>query len=332
MKSIFTQQMYFLLVWSLLYQQAFAMPSHSTFKTQGITNQEVIHSQKLKNLFVQFQKQYLNFEFKAAQASLQKIVAMRFLKDWDSMERQMIATCYLRLAQMDELYRYKWVKEFFAFSDKPFIDEDLFPPQYVDWIKSQHKEYQATTEFWYGQNLPQDIESIVINGETFSRLGFSRRMNPNFQYRVTLVEKASQNKEEPIDIIKQNVHFSMILGGQYLINYPFEASQQTAELQRKSLMQLNQDKYLQTKADQKESTEFSYVSPILEQPAQSIIPDKDVIDRGHTEKPKDSFFKRHPWMWFVVGGVATGAILSVTLKSQPKAKIKRRPHEEIIFH
>lgn len=362
MKSIFP--IHFLLILSILQQQALAIPYHSTLNMQKIKNEDVIHSQKLKNLFVQFQKQYLNFEFQAAQTSLQKIVAMRFLKDWDNTERKIIATCYLRLAQMDELHRYRWIKEFFAFSDNPFIDEELFPPQYVDWIKSRHKAYQTTTDIWYGQNLPQDIEAIVINGETFNRLGFSRRMNPKFQYRITLVEKTSQNKENSLEVIKQGVNFSMILNGQDLINYPFEASEHTAKIERKSL---DQNKYFQKKgldimshiptasdmvskskpsdiqnnfqaqneiqkADKKDlMTKLSYTSPILNESSQSVISGKDLIV-GDTEKSKVSFFKRHPWVWLVMGGVATGIVLSVTSKAQSKPKIRKMPHEDIIFH
>ncbi len=190
-------------------------------------SQEHLHSQKLKALFVKFQKQYLNFEFQKAQYSLKQIVELSFLRDWNTMERKILSTAYLRLAQMDELYRYKWVNEFLAFNEEVFIDEKLFPPQFVKWVKNKHKEYQAKTSSWYGENLPEDVKYIVINGEIFDRLGFSRKIHPQLKYRVSLIEDNPQ-QNNPLTSY-QEPFLSMVLNGQNLIIYPFKPSQILAE-------------------------------------------------------------------------------------------------------
>ena len=184
-----------------------------------VFREDHLHSQRLMSLFVQFQKQYLNFKFKEAQSSLREIVELQLLKDWNEEERKVFSTSYLRLAQMDELYRHQWIDRFLAFNESLFIDEDIFPPSFIQWVTDRRKGYQMNTHIWYGQNVPESVKTVIINGEEFNRLGFSRRIDLNMKYRVTLMKsKNNQGKENFRD-----PYLVLVLSGKDLINYSFDA-------------------------------------------------------------------------------------------------------------
>ena len=321
-----------------------AMPYHHSLKRgEEVSSSYLIHSQRLKTLFVQFQKQYLNFEFEKAQDSLKKIVAMRFLKDWTDMERQIIATCYLRLAQMDELYRYQWIDAFFGFSQEPFIDEDLFPPPYVHWIRSRHKEYQAKMPLWYGQNLPEDIEAVAINGEVFNRLGFSRRMDPKFKYRITFIEKKGSDKKQGSSINGSVDHsvssnFSMVLNGKDLMHYAFDGPKLIEDTDQKppSLL-LNSSSHTTQKSTLVSDNVMDYgqtriVNDFVDHQVEGDMKDILVVDKGDSKATSSKGFWKSPWTWIVVGGVTTGLLLSLSTKSKSRQKVRRISNEETVFH
>ena len=169
-----------------------------------------------------FKSKYLNFEFRKAQSSLKEIVELKLLKDWNEIERKIFSTSYLRLAQMDEIYRDQWIGRFLDFNKKPFIDEDIFPPPFIEWVKDRYQKYQMRTDLWYGQNIPQDVKAIIINGEIFSRLGFSRRIDPDLKYRVTLVKYLYDKSKKGHSISDEGSGFVLILSGRNLMNYSFE--------------------------------------------------------------------------------------------------------------
>lgn len=335
-------------------QKAIAVSfSHLDLKGAEYQNQNIIHSQKLKTLFVQFQAQYLNFEFKKAKVSLKDIVAMRFLNDWNEMERKIISTSYLRLAQMDGLYRYQWIEEFLAFAKDPFIDTELFPPSFVAWVNEQHQEFQTKTDIWYGQNLPEKITTLVINGEAFDRLGFSRRIHPKFKYRITLLEHNQSDQKSQLVEIHSSLDFSMILNGKDLMAYPFEPSQLTTQLERESkasfqdILQsdmsdkIELQKQNMASQDLKEQKDIEFTkSTDSEVNLQTVDMSRDQplnLNGGHapddltkTSLSSKSFLKRHPWVWIVLGGVTLSAVISMTRsKSKKKANVI---HQNIIFH
>lgn len=331
-------------------------------KSREVLRQEDLHSQRLRSLFVQFQKQYLNFEFKKAQSSLKEIIDLRLLQDWNAMERKIFATSYLRLAQMDELYRYKWIDEFLAFNNDLFIDRDLFPPEFIRWVKDRHQQYQLKTDVWYGQNLPKDIKTVIINGETFNRLGFSRRIQSYFKYRVTLIEKGSQYQRNDVDnfTLDRDVRLSMILSGRDLVSYPFETSRPIAQVEpsqdtKPSLVsnssntnqdfvdkiskEISQDDLViqDTHKDNVQIAsefahnrfdEFSSVSNIK----QSVVTDsiaKGLLKEGVKKQPSKGFLSRHKWFFIIFGGVAMGLLLFQTQGPNKSHFVQRQQRKKV---
>ena len=300
---------------------------------------------------MQFQKQYLNFEFKKAQSSLKEIVQLRLLKDWDEVERKIFSTSYLRLAQMDELYRHQWVDRFLAFNKNFFIDEDIFPSSFISWVKESHQGYQVSTHLWYGQNIPQNVKTIIINGEVFDRLGFSRRIDPNIKYRVTLVRSLSG--------INKGSHFVLVLSGRDLMNYSFEILDPQLKIEEAQIKSFSEDvkpKVISSDVAQKQilsNEPLSYESKDIVQNndfferkvkfEDTAFDNKDLqslssvnmMQKDFKKQPSSpSFFKKHKWFIIIFSSITVGLVISYGLNQSLSRRQKRQrvTHREDIHY
>ena len=326
--------------------------------------EDQIHSQKLRSLFVQFQKQYLNFEFKKAQSSLKEIVKLQLLKDWNEEERKIFSTSYLRLAQMDELYRYKWIDRFLAFNDKLFIDKDIFPPSFIQWVEDRYKRYQRAAHLWYGQNLPESVKTVLINGEGFNRLGFSRRIDFNTKYRVTLMKSSYNQNENEQDhfISNEDPYFILILRGKDLINYPFDILNSKLRMEENLSNSLSQDiepeliptstseivqehtlsdKVLESDSFYQNKKLFEsnlkFEDPIFASKENKSLYDLSSLNTAQKstnslmmekenlkKQPSTNFFKKHKWFLIIFSGITVGLVISYGLKKASSQKQKRQ--------
>ena len=323
--------------------------------------EDQLDSQRLISLFVQFQKQYLNFKFKEAQSSLKEIVEMKLLKDWNKEERKIFSTSYLRLAQMDELYRHQWIDSFLAFNESLFIDEDIFPPSFIQWIRDRSKGYQVSAHLWYGQNIPEGVKTVIINGESFNRLGFSRRVDPKMKYRVTLMKSEYGQDEKGHSIFNKDPYLVLVLSGEDLINYSFDTLDSKIKAEKVSFnplfknvkMDFNRvedtkskilpDKVLKYKSTNSllskkplrrqvalENTAFDNKDMRLSSISmtQSL---KDDIKKGDLKK-SSGFFKKHKWFIIVFSGVVLGLVVSQGFRGSQKNRRQRVHHSEDIHY
>ena len=302
-----------------------------------------LHSQRLMSLFVQFQKQYLNFKFKEAQSSLREIVELQLLKDWNEEERKIFSTSYLRLAQMDELYRHQWIDSFLAFNESLFIDEDIFPPSFIQWIRDRHKRYQMNTHIWYGQNVPESVKAVIINGEEFNRLGFSRKIDPNMKYRVTFMKSEYNQEEKSRSVLNEDPYLVLVLSGKDLINYSFDVLGVKSQVKGVSFKPLLK------------GTKPGVVSNKLEDVQTQVSPDRTLVLNNipqdtkplkknfHFEEPiskeklqrktSSNFLKKHKWFFIVFSGITAGLIVSHSVsKSSSRQRNRRVSHREDIHY
>ena len=360
--------MVFLLVLIMIFSpcRSWSVENYDNLKIHEVEQslrEDQLHSQRLRSLFVQFQKQYLNFEFKKAKASLREIMELKLLKDWDEVERKIFSTSYLRLAQMDDLYRHQWIDRFLAFNKNLFIDEDIFPPSFIEWVKDRYQKYQMDAHLWYGQNIPQNIKTIIINGEVFNRLGFSRRIDVNLKYRVTLVKSLYDKDGKNYFISNEGSHFVLILSGKDLMNYSFEITDPQLRVKEVSFKPFSQDikpEVILSKIDQKQvlsdkalgyksedllqnkysfEKQFQFEDAPLDNDNVSSInmtqqPVSGLMKENPRRQPSSSFFKKHKWFLIIFSSITVGLIASYSLKrsSSQGRKRQRVTHREDIHY
>ena len=363
--------MIFLLVLVMIISpyRVWSVESYDNLKIQNVEQglrESEIHSQRLMSLFVQFQKQYLNFEFKKARSSLEEIVQLKLLKDWNDVERKIFSTSYLRLAQMDELYRHQWIDKFLAFNEKIFIDRDIFPPSFIGWVEDRYQQYQRSGHLWYGQNIPQDVKSIIINGEVFNRLGFSRRIDPDLKYRVTLVRSLYDKNKKGDFISNEGYHFVLILNGRDLMNYSFEILDPQLKVEKVFSNSLSQDVESDLISDKLENAQKQILSDKYK--PQDLFQNKNSFERQlkfegthfgneslqgvssvdmmqqpvsdmarenlKKQPSSPSFFKKHKWFIIIFSSITVGLIVSYGLNksSSQRQKNQRVTHREDIYY
>ncbi|MCB0357894.1 MAG: hypothetical protein KDD40_12845, partial [Bdellovibrionales bacterium] len=124
-----------------------------------------LQNEKIRNLFLSAKYEFLKGSPERAAVLYKQIVAQAYELDSAEVERQIISTSFLRLAQIETELSDEWIKKAADFAPQLPPNKEFFPPPLQDKWQVFAKEVKILP---WNFAIPLDlIDKIIINGKAY---------------------------------------------------------------------------------------------------------------------------------------------------------------------